>query len=238
MSNENIELAKITAMTYNGKHGKYPLNFKPEWRKIDHTDWFLGQDDKNVYIGIQGSRSDKDKSGWFSDDWDSNMDLTKDESDSGHRYHRGHSKQAKRIYIDKRTDDYIMQAIMNGKRLVVLGHSAGGGIAQILGSMLRKDETALDLFVFTMGQNKVFNKKARDYFDKNVPGVRIVNCSDPVTCLPIMNYWETKNEIQVGKERSIFYLTFKFKKWGDNHYDHNPIDYVKNLEKYYAEKDN
>ncbi len=240
---EYIKYAKICAMSYKGKYGNYELPFIPMWYKDKNTDWFIGEDENNLYIVIQGSRSNKDKKGLISQDWLDNFKFRKKMikikvNGRKVKVHRGHHKQVLRIlkHVDTTTKMCITK-----KQIIVMGHSAGGSIASILGLVLKNYSSLWEsYFVFTEGQNKSMNKAGAEYFDKNVNSLRIVNANDPVPCVPfkMFGYRHTKNVINIGKKRKWWHVIVLFGRWKKNMVDHSPQDYVENLEKYYAEKDN
>ncbi|MCP3679892.1 MAG: lipase family protein, partial [Gammaproteobacteria bacterium] len=154
------------------------------------------------------------------------------------KVHRGHHKQALRIL---KHVDTTNKMVLTKKEIIIMGHSAGGSIASIAG-LLMKGYMSLweSYFVFTEGQNKSMNKAGKDYYDNNVNSLRIVNANDPVPCVPFkcFGYRHTKNVINIGKKRKWWRVIVLFGRWKKNMVDHSPQDYVENLEKYYAEKDN
>lgn len=68
------------------------------------------------------------------------------------------------------------------KKTVIVGHSLGGAIANILGIYLYQNNFYLDRII-TYGQPKITNKKGLAAYS-NLPLFRIVGAGDIITCVP------------------------------------------------------
>jgi len=72
--------------------------------------------------------------------------------------------------------------IQSTKKTIIVGHSLGGAIANILGIYLYQNNFCLDRII-TFGQPKITNKKGLAAYS-NLPLFRVVGAGDVVTCVP------------------------------------------------------
>jgi len=93
--------------------------------------------------------------------------------------HKGFRDAALEIFQDL---EHAYPLIQPSKKTIVVGHSLGGAIANILGIYLYDNNFCLDRII-TYGQPKITNKKGLAAFP-NLPLFRIVGAGDIVTCVP------------------------------------------------------
>jgi hypothetical protein len=118
-------------------------------------------------------------------DWVQNLSARIDDSDS-HPMHAGFKASASVIY-DELIDDGAMKLI-EGKRLVLCGHSSGGAMAAAMASpVVAPRFTASE--VYTFGSPRVFSPTvAARYASAAFPTYRFVMRGDPVPCLPLRSF--------------------------------------------------
>jgi len=93
--------------------------------------------------------------------------------------HKGFRDAALGILHHLENGDSIMKP---SKKTIIVGHSLGGAIANILGIYLYENNFCLDRII-TYGQPKITNKKGLEAFP-DLPLFRIVGAGDIVTCVP------------------------------------------------------
>jgi predicted lipase len=99
--------------------------------------------------------------------------------------------------------------VQPAKKTVVVGHSLGGAIANIIGIYLYQNNFCLDRII-TFGQPKITNKKGlASYAD--LPLFRIVGAGDVITCVPpatsLFTYAHGGLKIKVD-DTNFFYTHF------------------------------
>ncbi|MCO6415697.1 lipase family protein [Siccirubricoccus sp. KC 17139] len=103
----------------------------------------------------------------------------------GTALHTGFRRVAEAIYRDIRDKGRLDPS----KPVVLTGHSLGGAAALVLGLYMRAEQRTPPYQVqgiFTYGQPKVFsNDGAAGLFWINESFIRVVNCGDPVTIVPV-----------------------------------------------------
>jgi len=72
--------------------------------------------------------------------------------------------------------------IQTSKKTIIVGHSLGGAIANILGIYLYQEKFNVDR-VITFGQPKITNKEGLAAYSK-LPLFRVVGAGDVITCVP------------------------------------------------------
>jgi predicted lipase len=72
--------------------------------------------------------------------------------------------------------------IVPAKKTIIVGHSLGGAIANVLGIYLHQNNFCLDRII-TFGQPKITNKNGLAAYS-NLPLFRVVGAGDVITCVP------------------------------------------------------
>ena len=127
-----------------------------------------------------------------------------------------------------------LQSVLNGKKVVVCGHSQGGALAICFAIQLFRFRKASEIEVVTFGQPRVGSSGLCRYLDlyKFWPVDRLVNAGDGVTCVPFgfmgYDHCETPTYLHADgtmSPRAHFNLSMlKTKR-------HHPIDvYIQRLE--------
>jgi len=93
--------------------------------------------------------------------------------------HKGFRDAALRVFQNL---ENAYPRIQPAKKTIVIGHSLGGAIANILGIYLYQNNFCLDRII-TFGQPKITNKKGLDSY-ANLPLIRVVGAGDVITCVP------------------------------------------------------
>jgi hypothetical protein len=77
--------------------------------------------------------------------------------------------------------------IQPAKKTIIVGHSLGGAIANVLGIYLYQNNFCLDRII-TFGQPKITNKNGLAAYS-NLPLFRVVGANDMITCVPPKTRW-------------------------------------------------
>jgi len=124
---------------------------------------------------------------------------TDDDFDIPGRIHRG--------FYDTLKDDipviiHKLKSILDGRRLVITGHSLGGALACILHAYIQKKEPELGSELITLGAPRI-GDKGFSTFISTTKALRIVNRGDIVTMIPTINYYHHDKEITIGTRFTI-----------------------------------
>jgi hypothetical protein len=124
---------------------------------------------------------------------------TDDEFGIPGRIHRG--------FYDTLKDDipvlvHKIKTILDGRKLILTGHSLGGALACILHAYIQKKEPELDSELITLGAPRVGDKPFAKFLS-TTKASRIVNRGDIVTMIPTINYYHHYKEIAIGTRFTI-----------------------------------
>lgn len=95
-----------------------------------------------------------------------------------------------------------IKSILNGRKLVITGHSLGGALACILHAYIQRKEPELDSELISLGAPRIGDKSFSKFITLTKAS-RIVNRGDIVTMIPTINYYHHDKEYLIGRKFSI-----------------------------------
>lgn len=218
---------------------------KEHWHEIENSAFFTCWVDNNFFIVFRGSNDIKD--------WIDNLEFAQIKTIKGRKYHKGHYEQ----YLNLK--NYIIDELKNAlsanniNKIYFTGHSLGGSLATIAISDLISEKSSLlkdypnfknIIASYTFGSNKNMNRKAKNFFNKNISeSIRCVNGDDvvpklPAKYFPFMFYFHVSNKLQLGKKEKWYHpIIHPITNIVGDINDHFKNKYVESVEKYLAKKE-
>lgn len=94
------------------------------------------------------------------------------------------------LFIEKLLVNNKLNFINGNKPLYIIGHSLGGSIALITGTLINiKFTRKYPINIITFGSPKIFNSEMTEYLTMNMDIFNVVNKSDIITYLPYLPMW-------------------------------------------------
>lgn len=221
--NQLVIFGKDCINSYHGKQGTedYSAYQKYQWFKFGFDEGYFGIIRDQFHIVIQGT--DKPPEWWHKIYGNFNFALMPLTSE-----HLGGNKQIKvhsgflKSYLTGR--DYLLGLCKDRKKIVIKGHSRGGGIATLFARDLKycavkNWQQEIDVTLITGGSPKVYNKAGADEFNRSgIACIRLQYRNDLVCKVPPLFYEHVGFQVLLGKP----FINLPF----GNPFDHYPEKYL------------
>jgi len=130
--------------------------------------------------------------------------------------------------------------------IYITGHSLGGALATLFGYEISK-EISNDINIVSFGSPRIGDYNFKNDFNniKNLKHYRITNNNDIATAIPMINFYHVGTNIHIDDKNNDIYYNYSYY-WYQyslfkcySIYDHNMINYYKNIIKYnWSDNDN